>query len=115
MAVKILEDGDRNVVAHFNAAGTLNIATLAKRSSDGASPVTLDIIELWYDVGAVADASVTFDATTDDLAWLLTSNQHMCFEDFAGLKNPKSAGWNGSIIVTGTGAFTVVLKCRKSY
>jgi hypothetical protein len=39
----------------------------------------------------------------------------MCFESFGGIKNPKSAGFTGGIVITGAAAYSIILKLHKSY
>lgn len=119
MTVRILEQGDRNAVVLCDAGDTITCAALTSAPRNPAVPITLSIDEIWYDVGDLAVATainISFDATVDDLAWTCTGRGHMCWEGFGGIPNPRSAGFTGSIAISGIApAGKILLKLRKSY
>jgi hypothetical protein len=111
----ILENGPRNAVVLSTASETITPAQLV---SDGKTPSVLSIESIWYDVGDLAPAgavTIAFDASTDDVVWRCTGREDMCFESFGGIKNPKSAGFTGGIVITGAAAYSIILKLHKSY
>lgn len=116
--MRILENGHRNAVVWILPGETLTMAQLADSSRNPSTPVSVSIEEIWYDVGdaaAAAAINISFDATTDDLAWACTGRHHMCFESFGGISDPRSAGFTGSIIVSGATVTPIILKLRKVY
>lgn len=113
----ILENGPRNAVVLSTASETITPAQLATEESPSTA-VALSIEQIWYDVGDLAAAgavTVAFEATAPDVVWRCTGREDMCFEDFGGIKNPRSAGFTGGITITGAAAYSIILKLRKSY
>lgn len=111
----ILENGPRNAVVLSTASETITPAQLV---ADGKTPSVMSIESIWYDVGDLAAAgavTIAFDATTDDVVWRCTGREDMCFESFGGIKNPRSAGFTGGIVITGAAAYSIILKLHKSY
>jgi hypothetical protein len=108
MATQVLLDGPRNAVIKQLGAGTIDVSTL-----EGA-PAQVSIQKIIYDVGAVADVTLSWDATTDELITILSGRETMCFEDFGGLLNNAGAGKTGDIVVAGTGSFMVLLVLKKN-
>lgn len=106
---QIIIDGPRNAVVKFQAAETLDISTLF-----GAPPL-VKIMRIWYDVGAGTDHNISWDATTDVVAYHLSGRHDVDFTCFGGLTNDAGAGVTGDIVVNGTTPFTVVVFLEKSY
>lgn len=106
--MQILEQGPRNAVLLVTAAETIDVSTLS------GDPTYVTITELWYDVGAATDVTISWDATVDDLAWKCSGSHSHDFSSFGGLYNPRSAGSTGDIVVAGTGPFSIVIKLKKN-
>lgn len=89
-------------------------------------PQTCQIENVWFSGSKVANTGtllLEFDATTDVVALPINfsatgdSHMHMCFEQFAGLKNYAGTGKTGDILLTTTGldsgdSFMLVLDIR---
>lgn len=105
---QILVDGERNVVVSVDGAFTLNLSTLLN------SPQRLTLERLWYDTGAVTDATISWQATVNELAWKCTGTHELDFTGFGGLVNNAGAGVTGNVIFAGTGVFSIVAQFKKS-
>jgi hypothetical protein len=109
MATQVLLDGPRNAVIKQLGAGTLDVSALLS-----GAPAQVSIQRIIYDVGAVADVALSWDATAAELITILSGRETMCFEDFGGLLNNAGAGKTGDIVVAGTGSFMVLLVLKKN-
>lgn len=112
--IQILEQGPRNATVLVTDAGSITMASLSGDPRLGAHPSYVSIMSVKFSVG-VGPIAVLFDATTDDQVLTLAETQDLCFEEFGGLVNPKSAGYTGDVNITGTGPFTLVLELKKHY
>ena len=105
---QIILDNARNVVVSVDGAFTLDITTLS------GQPSRLTLEKLWYDTGAVTDATVAWQATVNDLAWKCTGTHMLDFTPFGGIPNNAGAGVTGSVLFTGTGVFSIVAQFKKN-
>lgn len=112
--IQILEQGPRNATVLVTDAGTIAMADLGGAEGLGAHPRYVSIMGVQYDAVA-ATIGVAFDATTDVVVLTLDDAQDFCFKQFGGIPDPKAAGYTGSVNITGTGPFTLILKLKKHY
>lgn len=112
--MRILEQGPRNATILVTAAETIAMASFSGAELLGTAPRYVSIMAVDYDVGT-GPISVAFDATADDQVLTLTGRDHKCFEDFGGIVDSKGAGTTGSLVVAGTGPFTLILTLKKHY
>jgi hypothetical protein len=104
---QIIFDGPRHAIIKSTSAETISISSLV------GSPTKVEIISIWYDAGINTDCQVLWDATTDVLAWNCNGRAYMDFESFGGITNNAGAGITGGIVITGTTAFSIILKLQK--
>ena len=107
MPTQILVDGPRNVVVKQIGAGTITVASLTP------VPAKFRINRVSYDVGTVTDCVLSWEATANVIAITLSGRNVMDFKEFGGLQNNGGAGVTGSLIIAGTGNFTVILELVK--
>ena len=98
-------------------------------ASDGAEAASLDIVAIRWSINGFTDVRLLWDHTTDDLAMVLTGSG---YDDFTtpppgenqlvrtgGLKDPRSTGATGDLLLTTTGAasgdtYDITIWCRKN-
>lgn len=112
--MRILEQGPRNATILVTAAETITVAAFADTGFEKADPRYFSIVAVDYDVGT-GPVSVAFDATAADQVLTLTGRDHKCFREFGGIVDSMGAGWTGSLVVAGTGPFTLLLTLKKHY
>ena len=120
---RLIHDGGRNVVYHFtNVSDTTGESKVTKIDISTLSGV-FDDIKIMRIKFATRGVGVRFewDATADDVAFEVPANvtDEWCWKEVGGLINPKSAGWNGDLLLStvGTAAandgYDITLTCRK--
>jgi hypothetical protein len=78
----------------------------------------LSIEEIHWDIQGFTDVRLLFDATTDDLAYVMSPGQgFVSFKDQGGLVDPQSTGTTGDLMLTTTGAasgdtYSITVVCR---
>ena len=122
--------GSRNVIVKWDGILDTALETNVKKfdvstytNGEKAVASTANIIKVWYDIGVGVDTlSLLFDATGNDEALILSpGNGFMDFSSFGGIKNPKSAGYTGDILMTNTGtvgtdfSYNIVAELRLKY
>jgi hypothetical protein len=107
MPTQVVTDGPRTAVVKQIGAGTIDVSTLV------GTPAQVTIQKIIYDVGAVTDCVLSWDATADVVITPLSGRGTMKFERFGGLVNDSGAGKTGDIVVAGTGSFMVTLVLKK--
>ena len=99
----ILDTGNESAVKKFDVSGFTR--------SDGVAATHATIMKIDYIVAGFSSVTILFDATNDDEAVVLTPNSgSIDYTEFGGMKNPKSAGYTGDLMLTtaGTPAATCV-------
>jgi hypothetical protein len=96
------------------------VANLAKNQF-GAACTGVKINRIWSAAHGM-EVRVLWDATTDILAWAVTSNGPylMDFSSFGGISNNSGTGKTGNIAFsthdqTAGDMYTIVLECIKTY
>lgn len=120
VATKVLYEDDRIYIASFtNTSDGTGESAVKKVDVSALSPAasTVAIEEVWFTTSGMG-VKVIYDATTDDVMLLLNGTGHMKFNDFGGIRDPKSSGFVGDVLFTTVGhtsgdTYTVILKCRK--
>lgn len=108
----ILENGPRNVTVLCVATDVITTPSVAYTGSPAIQYFSIMAVD--YDVGT-GPVSVAFDQTVDVTPLTLTGRDHKCFKEFGGIPDPPLPGRTGTITVTGTGPFTVILTLKKHY
>ena len=122
-------DGDRLAIFKFTniSDGTAetgvvktNVSTL-NTNQFGDACTGLILNKIWHSTHGM-EVEILWDATTDQLAWVLPQNSTYWqdFSSFGGIQNNAGAGKTGNIAFTtlDTSAgdvYTVVLECIKTY
>jgi len=120
VTTKVLYQDDRYYIASFtNVSDGTGENDVVKVDVSGLtnSTKTVSIEEIWYNTSGMA-VKIHFDATTDDVMLVLQGDGHFKFDDFGGVKDPKTAGYTGDVMFTTVGhtagdTYSIVLKCRK--
>jgi hypothetical protein len=129
VTTQTLLDGERLVIQKFTnisdgtgevAVNKVIVANLAPNAA-GKACTGVKINRIWSAAHGM-EVRVLWDATTDLLAWVVTSNGPylMDFSSFGGISNNSGAGKTGNIAFTTSDAsagdmYTIVLECIKTY
>lgn len=85
---------------------------------DGSAPTSVVIEEVSWDIQGYTSVRLLWDATTDDVALVLgPGTGYMSFKDVGGLRDPKSSGTTGDLLLTTNGhslgdTYTITLVVR---
>lgn len=121
-ATQTLIDGDKNVVVLCTGIlDTSNVSSVAVIDVSALGPPTDDLLinKLMWSVSAPLQVLLSWDATTDNLFAALSGFECHDYSCFGGLKNPRSAGWNGDVMLStlgyasGTVSYSVVIHATK--
>jgi hypothetical protein len=129
VTTQTLLDGERLVIQKFTnisdgtgeaAVVKVDVSTLASNSF-GHPCTGVKINKIWSAAHGM-EVRILWVATTNLLAWLVTSNGPylMDFSSFGGISNNSGAGKTGDIAFTTHGqtagdAYAIVLECIKTY
>jgi hypothetical protein len=129
VTTQTLLDGERLVIQKFTnisdgtgeaAVNKVIVANLAPNAF-GLACTGVKINRIWSAAHGM-EVRILWDATTDLLAWAITSNGPylMDFSSFGGISNNAGAGKTGNIAFTthdqtAGDTYTVVLECIKTY
>lgn len=81
----------------------VDVSTLT--GPDGSAPTSVTIEEVTWSIQGFTSVRLEFDATTDDEAMVLgAGNGYASFVNMGGLKDPKSTGTTGDLLLTTAGA-----------
>lgn len=126
VATKVLIDGPRNVIVKRTCVsdGTgeadavfMDLSTFS--AGVGHVPLSLSIDRIEWDIKGSPAVRLQFDATTDDEAIVLGSGSGaMDWTGAGGLKDPRSSGYTGDILITRASpasgdTYTITLYCHK--
>jgi len=105
--IQTLVDGPRNLVVKVylesdGAAGELSNQVIVDASALNPVPETLHLTGISYDLNGF-NAKLMWDATTNDELLNISGNQDYCFRGFGGIKNPKSTGSTGDVLISTNG------------
>ena len=86
-------------------------------ASNGLEPRDLIIDEIEWAIQGFSSVRLFWDHTTDDEAVILSGNGYSNYWSSGGLKDPRSAGGAGDIVLTTAGAasgatYNILLNCR---
>lgn len=124
VATQVLyESGVRYVAKFTNVSDGTGESAVAKITVASLTPaaIEVDIMRIIYATDGMA-VRILFDASTDDVAWVVPSSQHGVY-DFTEVmpgfvRNPKSSGYTGNILFTTFGhtlgdSYSIILDCKK--
>jgi hypothetical protein len=97
------------------AVQKIDISTLA--TTDGEVPTSLAIKRVNWSISTGMSVSLLFDATTDDVAMRLTGNGERDYRCYGILKDPKSTGATGDLLLTTHGhaasdTYDIIIDCE---
>jgi len=110
MTAQLIEDGHRNLVIKFSDAGpdTVDVSALNPPCEE------LVLMEVTYDNPSDGEATISWDATADTVAYTMNGHaETACFERYGGIQNNAGAGKTGDAIYAGVVGGTVVATFRK--
>jgi hypothetical protein len=102
-----------NISDGTGEAAVVKIDKSSLTASDGAEPDALDIEWIDWNIQGITSVRLLWDHTTDDVAMVLNGNGYKNFRDpgglqnysqTGGLKDPRSAGATGDLLLTTNGA-----------
>lgn len=121
----VLANGDKNYVVQFlnTSDGTGESAVVKVDISgltfaDGSIPTSMTLMEIQWNIQGFTAINMLWDATTDDEIVILNGNGYKNFESSGGLKDPRSTGYTGDVLLTTVGAaaaatYDIVAKFKK--
>lgn len=102
---------DGNYTIHLtgssDATGESAVAKIDKSAfvaPDGAEPASIDIVSARWNISGFSSIRLHWDHTTDDTALLLTGNGYDNWEEDGLLRDPRSTGGTGDLLLTSSGA-----------
>jgi hypothetical protein len=105
-ATQILLDGDKHVVVLCTGIlDTSNVSATVVIDVSALGPPATDLLidYIYWSASAQLQVLLSWEAATDDLAAALVGSAHHDYKCFGGLKNPRSAGWNGDLVLSTQG------------
>lgn len=94
-----------NVSDGTGESDVVKVDVSALTGPDGSAPTYIVIEEITWSIQGFTSVRLEFDATTDDEAVVLgAGNGYMNFVNAGGLKDPKSTGTTGDLLLTTAGA-----------
>lgn len=94
----------------------VNVSDLEGPDS-ATAPTSVTIMEATWDVQGFTSIQILWDATTDDVACVMTGHGYNDWSAVGGLEDPKSSGTTGDIKLTTIGAtasstYDITLVCK---
>lgn len=85
-----------------SAVAKISPSSLVKEDGVGGKIAATEcrIMEIQWNIYGFSDVRLLWDANTDDLASDLSGNGYRSYWDQGGLRNPKSTGWTGNLLLT---------------
>lgn len=123
-AIQTILDGDRNVtVLATGVLDTANLSTTTLIDVSALVPAATDLVleEIEYSISSQLQVVLSWDATTDNEAACLSGFGEIDYCEFGNLPNPRSAGWNGDLLIrtegyaSGTQTFMVLVRAKKRF
>ena len=125
--VDVVHNDKQTYVVHLtnvsDATGESNVTKIdrsALLNTNGVAPIGIDILSVRWAIQGMAYVKLSWDHSTDDIAMLLTGSGYESFEEFSGLKDPRSSavtGASGDLLLTTSGAtsggtYDITIVCR---
>lgn len=111
-----LVDNQRHYVIHLtnvsdgngeSAVTKVDVSALENGPRQDAKPGGVKLNKITYDIQGFTNVQLLWDATADDTMMVLGPGQgYMCFEKYGGLRNPRSTGFTGDVLLTTGGTAT---------
>lgn len=73
-------------------------------NSNGVEPIAINITSIRWAIQGFSYIKLLWDHTTDDVAMILSGNGYDDFSDGGGLRDPRSTGTTGDLLLTSVGA-----------
>lgn len=83
--------------------GVIKVDKSAIVASNGSEPIALDILSCWGVAFGCSHIKLEWDHSTDDLALALSGSFFFDYTHVGGLRDPRSAGGTGDILLTTSG------------
>ncbi len=103
-----------------DATGESNVVKIDKSAllnTIGSEPVAIDIMSVRWNIQGFSYIKISWDHTADDTAMLLSGNGFDSFEEACGLRDPRTTGGTGDVLLTSVGAasgatYDITIVCR---
>ena len=124
VTTKVLQNTESEYVIRLtcisDATGESDVVKVDKSTLtnvNGEVPLAINIMSARWAVQGFSYIKLEWDATTDDVAMLLSGNGYDNFEAAGGLRDPRSSGSVGDIVLTSVGAsagatYDITLVCQ---
>lgn len=95
----------------------IDVSTLVG-PQNGAAPTTVSIEKICWDIQGFTNVRLLWDATTDDVAVIMSGQGFTNWKDVGGLHNPNSSGVTGDLVLTTVGdtsgdTYDITIWCKK--
>lgn len=84
-------------------SGVVKIDKSALLGTSGKEPESIDIMSCWGVAFGCSHVRLHWDHTTDDTALVLNGSFFFAYDHVAGLKDPRSTGGTGNLLLTTSG------------
>ena len=124
VTTKVLQNTESEYVIRLtcisDATGESDVVKVDKSTLtnvNGSVPLAINIMSARWAIQGFSYIKLEWDATTDDVAMLLSGNGYDNFEAAGGLRDPRSSGAVGDIVLTSVGAaagatYDITLVCQ---
>ena len=119
-----MQNSEMEYVVHLTSfrdtADETNVVKIDKSTltnTRDVEPKAIDIMSVRWNIQGFTYVKLSWDHTTDDTAMFLSGNGYDNFEDAGGLRDPRSTGGTGDLLLTSVGGGTtstydITLVCR---
>ena len=93
-------------VSKSDGTGESDVVKIDKSTltgTDGREPIALDLVEITWSVFGASHVLLEWDHSTDDEMLILSGNGYLKYGESGPLKDPRSAGGTGDVLLTTSG------------
>ena len=121
---QVMQNSKMEYVVHLTGlsdatgeSAVIKVDKSALTNTGGVEPKAIDIMSIRWNIQGYSYIKLAWDHTTDDTAMLLSGNGYDNFEEASGLRDPRSTGGTGDLLLTSVGAasgatYDITIVCR---